>query len=133
MLFGFDTAVIAGITHALRDVFSLSPASLGVAVSSALWGTLLGALIAGRPGDRYGSRDTLRLVGFLYVVSALGSALAWSFMAFVACRFLAGIAIGASSVLAPVYLAEIAPANRRGALVGLFQLNIVVGILLAYG
>jgi sugar porter (SP) family MFS transporter len=75
----------------------------------------------------------LRLVGFLYVVSALGSTLAWSFTAFVACRFLAGIAIGASSVLAPVYLAEIAPANRRGALVGLFQLNIVIGILLAYG
>jgi sugar porter (SP) family MFS transporter len=75
----------------------------------------------------------LRLVGLLYVVSALGSALAWNLYAFVACRFLAGIAIGASSVLAPVYLAEIAHANRRGALVGLFQLNIVIGILLAYG
>jgi sugar porter (SP) family MFS transporter len=133
ILFGFDTAVIAGITHALREIFSLSPASLGAAVSSALWGTLLGALIAGRPGDRYGSRDMLRLVGLLYVVSAIGSALAWNLSAFVACRFLAGIAIGASSVLAPVYLAEIAPANRRGALVGLFQLNIVIGILLAYG
>jgi sugar porter (SP) family MFS transporter len=133
ILFGFDTAVIAGITHALREVFSLSPVTLGAAVSSALWGTLLGALIAGRPGDRYGSRDMLRLVGLLYVVSALGSALAWNLSAFVACRFLAGIAIGASSVLAPVYLAEIAPANRRGALVGLFQLNIVIGILLAYG
>jgi sugar porter (SP) family MFS transporter len=133
ILFGFDTAVIAGITHALREIFSLSPAGLGAAVSSALWGTLLGALIAGRPGDRYGSRDMLRIVGLLYVVSALGSALAWNLSAFVACRLLAGIAIGASSVLAPVYLAEIAPANRRGALVGLFQLNIVIGILLAYG
>jgi sugar porter (SP) family MFS transporter len=133
ILFGFDTAVIAGITHALREIFSLSPASLGAAVSSALWGTLLGALIAGRPGDRYGSRDMLRLVGLLYLVSALGSALAWNLSVFVACRFLAGIAIGASSVLAPVYLSEIAPANRRGALVGLFQLNIVIGILLAYG
>jgi sugar porter (SP) family MFS transporter len=133
ILFGFDTAVIAGITHALRDIFSLSPAALGAAVSSALWGTLLGALVAGRPGDRYGSRNMLRLVGLLYVVSASGSALAWNLSAFVACRFLAGIAIGASSVLAPVYLAEIAPANRRGALVGLFQLNIVIGILLAYG
>jgi sugar porter (SP) family MFS transporter len=98
-----------------------------------LWGTLLGALFAGRPGDRYGSRDMLRLVGLLYMISALGSALAWNLSAFVACRFLAGIAIGASSVLAPVYLAEIAPANRRGTLVGLFQLNIVIGILLAYG
>jgi sugar porter (SP) family MFS transporter len=133
ILFGFDTAIIAGITHALREIFSLSPTGLGAAVSSALWGTLLGALIAGRPGDRYGSRDMLRLVGLLYLVSALGSALAWNLSAFVACRFLAGIAIGASSVLAPVYLAEIAPANRRGALVGLFQLNIVIGILLAYG
>jgi sugar porter (SP) family MFS transporter len=133
ILFGFDTAVIAGITHALREIFSLSPVSLGAAVSSALWGTLLGALIAGRLGDRHGSRNMLRLVGLLYLVSALGSALAWNLSAFVACRFLAGIAIGASSVLAPVYLAEIAPANRRGALVGLFQLNIVIGILLAYG
>src|SRR5271170_1329704 len=132
ILFGFDTAVIAGITHALREIFSLSPATLGAAVSSALWGTLLGALIAGRPGDRYGSRDMLRLVGLLYVVSSLGSALSWNLSAFVIARFLAGMAIGASSVLAPVYLAEIAPANRRGALVGLFQLNIVIGILLAY-
>ena len=133
ILFGFDTAVIAGITHSLREVFFLSPASLGAAVSSALWGTLLGALIAGRPGDRYGSRDMLRLVGLLYVLSSLGSALSWNLSSFVIARFLAGIAIGASSVLAPVYLAEIAPASRRGALVGLFQLNIVIGILLAYG
>jgi hypothetical protein len=93
---------------------------------------LLGALIAGRPGDRFGSRNMLRVVGMLYVISALGCALAWSFTSFVLCRFLAGIAIGGSSVLAPVYLAEIAPANRRGALVGLFQLNIVIGILLTY-
>jgi sugar porter (SP) family MFS transporter len=133
ILFGFDTAVVAGITHALREVFFLSPAGLGAAVSSALWGTLLGALIAGRPGDRYGSRDMLRVVGFLYVISALGSAMAWSVSSFVVCRFLTGVAIGGSSVLAPVYLAEIAPATRRGALVGLFQLNIVIGILLAYG
>ncbi len=133
ILFGFDTAVIAGITHALREVFSLSSVGLGAAVSSALWGTLLGALIAGRPGDRYGSRDMLRVVGLLYVISALGSAFAWSLTSFAAFRFFAGIAIGGSSVLAPVYLAEIAPAHRRGALVGLFQLNIVIGILLAYG
>jgi sugar porter (SP) family MFS transporter len=133
ILFGFDTAVVAGITHALREVFFLSPARLGAAVSSALWGTLLGALVAGRPGDRFGSRDMLRVVGLLYVISALGSAMAWSVSSFVVCRFLTGVAIGGSSVLAPVYLAEIAPATRRGALVGLFQLNIVIGILLAYG
>jgi len=75
----------------------------------------------------------LRFIGFLYVVSALGCALAWNLPAFVVCRFLAGIAIGGSSVLAPVNLSEIAPTNQRGALVGLFQLNIVAGILLAYG
>src|SRR3984957_10914641 len=86
ILFGFDTAVIAGVTHALREVFSLSPAGLGAAVSSALWGTLVGALIAGRPGDRYGSRDMLRVVGMLYVISALGCALAWNFTSFAACR-----------------------------------------------
>jgi MFS family permease len=93
---------------------------------------LLGALIVGGPGDRYGSRNMLRVVGMLYVISALGCALAWNFTSFVLRRFLAGIAIGGSSVLAPVYLAEIAPANRRGALVGLFQVNIVIGILLAH-
>jgi sugar porter (SP) family MFS transporter len=133
ILFGFDTAVIAGITHALREVFSLSPAALGAAVSSALWGTLLGALVAGQSGDRYGSRNMLRAVGLLYLFSALGCALAWNLPSFIAWRFLAGIAIGASSVLAPAYLAEVAPANRRGALVGMFQVNIVVGILFAYG
>jgi sugar porter (SP) family MFS transporter len=133
ILFGFDTAVIAGITHSLREVFSLSPATLGAAVSSALWGTLLGALVAGLPGDRYGTRNMLRVVGVLYLFSAFGCALAWNLPSFIVWRFLAGIAIGGSSVLAPVYLAEIAPAKRRGALVGLFQVNIVIGILLAYG
>jgi sugar porter (SP) family MFS transporter len=133
ILFGFDTAVIAGITHALRETFSLSPAALGVAVSSALWGTLVGALIAGVPGDRHGCRNLLRVIGALYVMSALGCALAWNLHSFLAWRFLTGIAIGGSSVLAPVYLAEIAPANRRGIFVGLFQVNIVIGILLAYG
>jgi sugar porter (SP) family MFS transporter len=133
LLFGFDTAVVAGVTGALREVFALTPAGLGAMVSSALWGTLLGALVLGRPGDRFGSRNMLRVIGLLYVVSAVGCALASSLPVFVFWRFLAGIAIGGSSVLAPVYLAEIAPAERRGALVGLFQMNIVVGILLAYG
>ena len=133
LLFGFDTAVIAGVTGALREGFALTPAGLGATVSSALWGTLLGALVLGRPRDRFGSRNVLRVIGALYVVSAVGCALAWSLPSFVFWRFLAGLAIGGSSVLAPVYLAEIAPAGRRGALVGLFQMNIVVGILLAYG
>jgi sugar porter (SP) family MFS transporter len=132
LLFGFDTAVIAGVTRALQEAFGLSPAGLGLAVSAALWGTLVGAVAAGRPGDQYGARTVLRLIGLLYAVSALGCALSWSLWSFIAFRFLTGIAIGASSVLAPVYIAEVAPAPRRGALVGLFQINIVVGILLAY-
>jgi sugar porter (SP) family MFS transporter len=132
LLFGFDTAVIAGVTHALREAYALTPAGLGWTVSSALWGTLLGALVIGAPGDRFGSRDMLRVVGFLYVLSAIGCALAWRLEAFLAFRFIAGVAIGGSSVLAPVYLTEIAPASRRGRLVGLFQVNIVAGILLAY-
>ncbi len=132
LLFGFDTAVISGVTQSLRAAFALSPAGLGLAVSAALWGTLLGALTLGRPGDRYGSRAVLVFVAALYVFAALGSALAWNLPAFLLSRFLIGIAIGGSSVLAPVYIAEAAPAQHRGALVGLFQVNIVAGILLAY-
>jgi sugar porter (SP) family MFS transporter len=132
LLFGFDTAVIAGVTQALRAAFGLSPAYLGFAVSAALWGTLLGAIGAGRPGDQFGARTVLRFIGLLYAVSAVGCALSWSLPSFIAFRFLTGVAIGASSVLAPVYIAEVAPASRRGALVGLFQINIVIGILLAY-
>jgi MFS family permease len=93
ILFGFDTAVIAGVTTALREFFSRSPAGLGAAVSSALWGTLLGALIVGGPGDRYGSRNMLRVVGMLYVIPH-GVRSAFNFTSFVLCRFLAGIAIG---------------------------------------
>ena len=132
LLFGFDTAVISGVTGSLVDVYSLSPAGKGAAVSAALWGTLTGALLIGRPGDRFGARNVLRLVGILYVVSAIGCALAVNLASFVGFRFIAGLAIGGSSVLAPVYISEIAPAKRRGALVGLFQFNIVFGILAAY-
>jgi sugar porter (SP) family MFS transporter len=132
LLFGFDTAVIAGVTESLRAVYELSPASLGLTVSSALWGTLLGAALGGAVGDRAGSRFGLRIAAALYVVSGLGCGLAWSWGVLIAFRILAGIAIGVSSVLAPVYLAEIAPAARRGAIVGSFQINIVVGILAAY-
>ncbi|PZR35462.1 sugar porter family MFS transporter [Caulobacter segnis] len=132
LLFGFDTAVIAGVTGDIRRVFDLSPAMLGVTVSSALWGTLLGAAFAGKPGDRFGSRDGLRAMAILYLISSLGCALAWSWPSLLIARFIGGLAIGGSSVLAPIYVAEIAPTRRRGALVGLFQLNIVAGILLAY-
>ncbi|HUQ11753.1 MAG TPA: sugar porter family MFS transporter [Steroidobacteraceae bacterium] len=134
LLFGFDTVVISGVTESVGKVFELSKGGFwyGFAVASALVGTLIGALVAGIPGDRYGSRDTLKVVGFMYVVSALGCALCWNIESFYVCRFIGGLAIGASSVLAPVYISEIAPAERRGALTGLFQFNIVLGILVAF-
>ena len=100
LLFGFDTAVISGVTQSLREVFHLSPATLGTAVSSALWGTLCGALFMGKLGDRFGTRDMLKLVGVFYLVSAVGCSLAWNLESFIAFRFIGGIAIGGSSVLA---------------------------------
>ncbi|HMI52564.1 MAG TPA: sugar porter family MFS transporter [Candidatus Saccharimonadales bacterium] len=132
LLFGFDTAVIAGTTHALTDTFHLSPTALGITVSSALWGTIIGSLLAGIPGDKVGRRDSLRIMAVLYVVSALGCAFAWDWTSFVLFRFIGGLGIGGSSVLGPMYIAEIAPAKWRGRLVGFFQFNIVFGILLAY-
>ncbi len=132
LLFGFDTAVIAGTTHQLSDVFSLTPSSLGLTVSIALWGTVIGAMSAGVIGQKYGSRETLRVLAVFYVLSALGCALAFNWPILVASRFLGGLGIGGSSVLGPVYIAEIAPSKWRGRLVGLFQINIVIGILLAY-
>ena len=132
LLFGFDTAVIAGTTHALSSLYRLSPGMLGITVSAALWGTIIGAMTAGIPGDKYGRRDSLRLMGVLYFVSAVGCGFAWSWNALVFFRFIGGLGIGGSSVLGPMYIAEIAPAKWRGRLVGFFQFNIVFGILLAY-
>lgn len=132
LLFGFDTAVISGVTQAVADRFALDQVQLGTTVSAALWGTLIGAMTAGVPGDRFGARAVLRVLAAFYVVSGLGSALAWDWGSLLAFRFIGGLAIGGSSVLAPVYIAEISPAARRGLLVGLFQLAIVVGILAAY-
>lgn len=132
MLFGFDTAVIAGATDALRQVYNLTPGGLGLTVSIALWGTIIGALFAAYPGDRYGRRDSLRILGILFFVSSVGCAFAWNWSSLVFSRFVAGLAIGGSSVLGPMYIAEIAPAAWRGRLVGFFQFNVVAGILLAY-
>ncbi len=132
LLFGFDTAVIAGATHAIRDLYHLTDASLGVTVSSALLGTIIASMLAGIPGDRFGRRDSLRILAVLYVVSALGCALAWDWYSLVFFRFIGGLAIGGSSVLGPMYIAEVSPARWRGRLVGFFQFNVVSGILLAY-
>jgi MFS transporter, SP family, arabinose:H+ symporter len=132
LLFGFDTAVISGCTQALTTIYGLTPGMLGVTVSSALLGTILGALTAGIPGDRWGRRDSLRLMAVLYFVSALGCAFAWDWYSLLAFRFLGGLGIGGSSVLGPLYIAEIAPAAWRGRLVGFFQFNVVAGILVAY-
>ena len=132
LLFGFDTAVIAGATGALTTAFQLTPSGLGLTVSIALWGTVVGALLASVPGDRYGRRDSLRVMAIFYLVSALGCAFATNWYALIFSRFLGGLAIGGSSVLGPMYISEIAPARWRGRLVGLFQFNVVAGILLAY-
>ena len=132
LLFGFDTAVIAGATQALKVLYHLPPFWLGFTVASALVGTVIGSMLAGIPGDRYGRRTSLRGMAVLYVVSALGCAFAWRWSALVFFRFIGGLGIGGSSVLGPMYIAEIAPAKWRGRLVGFFQFNVVFGILLAY-
>jgi MFS transporter, SP family, arabinose:H+ symporter len=132
LLFGFDTAVIAGATSDLKILFSLTPTTLGLTVAAALYGTILGSMFGGAPGDRYGRRNSLRITAVLYLVSALGCAFAFDWTSFVVARFIGGLGIGASSVLGPMYIAEIAPAHARGRLVGFFQFNIVFGILAAY-
>jgi len=132
LLFGFDTAVISGATSALSSLYHLSPTSLGFTVAAALYGTVIGSMFGGIPGDRYGRRASLRITAVLYLISALGCALAFDWTSFVVARFIGGLGIGASSVLGPMYIAEIAPAEARGRLVGFFQFNIVFGILAAY-
>jgi MFS transporter, SP family, xylose:H+ symportor len=132
LIFGFDTAVISGAEEQIQEVFGLSDAMLGFTVTTALIGTIVGALSAGKPADRYGRKKVLYVIGILYVIGALGSALAPSVEILMLFRFLGGLAVGASSVCAPIYTAEVAPAARRGRLVGLVQFNIVLGILVAY-
>jgi sugar porter (SP) family MFS transporter len=132
LLFGFDTAVIAGTTHQLTQFFNLTAGQLGFTVSIALWGTVIGAMFSGILGDKLGGRESLRILAAFYVVSALGCAFAWSWPSLLFFRFIGGLGIGGSSVLGPVYIAEIAPARWRGLLVGSFQINVVIGILVAY-
>ena len=131
-LFGFDTAVISGMTGALRAEFNLTDAMLGFTVSSALLGTMIGSLGAAKPTDRLGRRPMLVWLAVLFLISAAGCAFAWNLYSFVFFRFLGGVAVGAASVVSPLYITEIAPAKRRGLLVTISQLNIVVGILAAF-
>lgn len=131
-LFGFDTAVISGVERSIQELFQLSSFWQGFTISSALIGTVAGALIAGKPSDVYGRKPVLFLIAFLFALSAAGSALANGLTSFIMYRFLGGIAVGASSVVAPMYISEISPAAIRGRMTALFQFNVIFGILMAY-
>lgn len=131
-LFGFDTVVISGAEQTIQVLWGLSPGAHGIAMGAALYGTVLGSLAGGWPADRFGRKPTLLWVGVLYIVSAVGSALAWNVEVFVLARLVGGIGIGVSTVVAPLYIAEIAPPAHRGRLAGMFQFNIVFGIVIAF-
>ena len=131
-LFGFDTAVISGVEKKIQELFQLSSFWHGFTISSALMGTVIGALISGRPSDRYGRKPVLFIIAGLYVITAVGSALAGSVSWFIIFRFLGGIGVGSSSVVAPTYIAEISPAKIRGRMTALFQFNVIFGILMAF-
>ena len=132
LLFGFDTVVISGAIDALVKLYGLSPHQEGFTVAIGLVGTVIGALSAGHVGQWLGSRETLRITAALFLASAFGCGLAWNWDAFMFFRFVGGLGIGASSVLGPVYIAELAPAKWRGRLVAAFQLNVVFGVMVAY-
>jgi sugar porter (SP) family MFS transporter len=131
-LFGFDTAVISGAEQTIQEVWQLDVFQHGLTVSIALIGTVIGAMLGGIPSDRIGRKNTLFWIGILYLVSAVGSALAIDWYSFLFFRFIGGLGVGASSVAAPMYISEIAPANKRGRMVAMFQFNIVFGILVAF-
>ncbi|MGA2684452.1 MAG: sugar porter family MFS transporter [Verrucomicrobiota bacterium] len=133
LLFGFDTAVISGCQADLVKLFTLTSGQQGFMTASAMLGATVGSLAAAKPGDLYGRRDCLKIVAAFYLLCAIGCAFSSSLTMIVAARFLGGVAVGASSVLGPMYLAEIAPASWRGRLVACFQVNIVLGVLIAYG
>ena len=131
-LFGFDTVVISGAEKTIQALWGLSPAVHGLAMGAALWGTVLGSLIGSWPTDRFGRKKTLLCIGALFLVGSLWSAVSTHVVSFMAARFLGGIAIGVSTVASPLYISEIAPPERRGRLAGMFQFNIVFGILVAF-
>ena len=131
-LFGFDTVVISGAEQTIQSLWNLSPGIHGIAMASALYGTVLGSLLGGVPTDRFGRKATLLWVGVLYVISAVGCAYAWNIESFIAARFIGGLGIGVSTVAAPLFISEISPPAYRGRLAGMFQFNIVFGILVAF-
>ena len=131
-LFGFDTVVISGAEQTIQELWSLSPAMHGFAMSAALWGTVVGSLVGSWPADRFGRKKTLLGIGVLYLVSAIWSALAPGVYPFVIARFIGGLGVGVSTVAAPLFISEIAPPEQRGRLAGMFQFNIVFGILVAF-
>jgi MFS transporter, SP family, arabinose:H+ symporter len=131
-LFGFDTVVISGAEKTIQALWGLSPGMHGIAMASALYGTVVGSLIGGWPADRFGRKATLLWIGVLYFVGAVGSALASNVATFIAARVIGGLGIGISTVVAPMYISEIAPPKHRGRLAGMFQFNIVFGILMAF-
>ena len=124
--------VISGAEQTIQSLWGLSPGMHGLAMGAALYGTVLGSLLGGWPTDRFGRRATLLWIGVLYVVSALGCAFATGVDSFIAARFIGGLGIGISTVAAPLYISEIAPPAHRGRLAGMFQFNIVFGIVVAF-
>lgn len=131
-LFGFETAVISGAEKTIQELWELSSNLQGFTVASSLIGTVLGSVIAGAPAKKYGRKKVLMIIAVLYLLSAIGCASSSMWILFILFRFLGGIAVGASSVVGPMYISEIAPARLRGRLAGSFQLMIVTGIVVAY-
>jgi sugar porter (SP) family MFS transporter len=131
-LFGFDTVVISGAEQKIQSLWGLSAGAHGIAMGAALYGTVLGSLFGGWPTDRMGRKKTLLCIGLLYIISAIGCAFAAGVFTFIAARFIGGLGIGVSTVAAPLYISEIAPAEHRGRLAGMFQFNIVFGIVIAF-
>lgn len=132
LLFGFEVSVISGAEKTIQQLWSLSSGWLGFTVASSLIGTVIGSVIVGLPAQRYGRKKVLTTIALMYLVASIGCGLSQAWLLFVTFRFIGGIAVGASSVVGPMYISEIAPASQRGRLAGLFQLNIVAGILIAY-
>lgn len=131
-LFGFDTAVISGAEQSIQKYWNLTTIEHGLTVSIALIGTIIGAITGSYPSDKFGRKRTLYVVAFLYLLSSIGTSLATNWYAFLFFRFAGGLGVGISSVTAPIYISEISPADRRGRLVGLFQFNVVLGIVVSY-